>query len=152
MSLIDGEDERSYSTLNLFYFVLKFFFERKKKSSMNMPMNSYSAFRPTEIGVKMILSPRDITLSYEMSFNEFRFQLKEELCLLLDRGNCAVFKKKTRETHGKIMQKVYAKLWCCGLLFVTTSFWLKIYLFLTQFGYVHNSTNTLFVPSHNCVE
>ena len=31
MSLIDGEDERSYSTLNLFYFVLKFFFERKKK-------------------------------------------------------------------------------------------------------------------------
>ena len=73
-----------------------------------MPMNSYSAFRPTEM--KMILSPRDITLSYEMSFNEFRFQLKEELCLLLDRGNCAVLKKKTRETHGKIMQKVYAKL------------------------------------------
>ena len=31
MSLIDGEDERSYSTLNIFYFVLKFFFERKKK-------------------------------------------------------------------------------------------------------------------------
>ena len=123
-----------------------------KKSSMNMPMNSYSAFRPTEIGVKMILSPRDITLSYEMSFNEFRFQLKEELCLLLDRGNCAVLKKKTRETHGKITQKVYAKLWCCGLLFVTTSFWLKIYLFLTQFGDVHNSANTLFVSSHNCVE
>ena len=101
MSLIDGEDERSYSTLNLFYLVLKFFFERKKKSSMNMPMNSYSAFRPTEIGVKMILSPRDITLSYEMSFNEFRFQLKEELCLLLDRGNCAVLKKKQEKRMAK---------------------------------------------------
>ena len=68
---------------------------------MNMPMNSYSAFRPTEIGVKMILSPRDITLSYEMSFNEFRFQLKEELCLLLDRGNCAVLKKKQEKCMAK---------------------------------------------------
>ena len=30
MSLMNSEDERSYSTLNLFYFALKFFFERKK--------------------------------------------------------------------------------------------------------------------------
>ena len=44
-----------------------------------MPMNSLSAFRPTEIGVKMILSPRGISLSYEMSFNEFRFQLKKRM-------------------------------------------------------------------------
>ena len=74
-----------------------------------MPMNSYSAFRPTEIGVKMILSPRDITLSYEMSFNEFRFQLKEELCLLLDRGNVRYSKKNKRnawQNHAEGICKV----------------------------------------------
>ena len=31
MSWINSEDKRSYSSLNLFYFVLKLFFERKKK-------------------------------------------------------------------------------------------------------------------------
>ena len=31
MSLINSEDKRSYSTLNLFLFVVKFFFERKKR-------------------------------------------------------------------------------------------------------------------------
>ena len=30
-SLRNSEDKRSYSSLNLFYFVLKLFFERKKK-------------------------------------------------------------------------------------------------------------------------
>ena len=33
MSLINSQDKRSYSTLNLFFPVLKFFFERKKKLS-----------------------------------------------------------------------------------------------------------------------
>ena len=30
-SLSNSEDKRSYSSLNLFYFILKLFFERKKK-------------------------------------------------------------------------------------------------------------------------
>ena len=42
---------------------------------------------------------------------------------------------------------------CCGLLFVTTLFWLKSHKFFTQFGEVHDSDNTLFVADwlSNCV-
>ena len=64
MSLMNSEDERSYSTLNLFYFVLKFFFE-PKKSSMNMAMNSHRIFQLAEIGSKMNSLPCSDTLSYE---------------------------------------------------------------------------------------
>ena len=97
MSLIDGEDERSYSTLNLFFSVLKFFFERKK-SSVNMAMNSHSIFRLAENGVKMNSLLCGNTLC-------FRFQLNEELSLLFDQGN-RTLRKKTRGKRGKIMPKV----------------------------------------------
>ena len=65
MSLINNENERSYSTLNIFYFVLKFFSERKK-NLVNMSMNSQCVFRAAEIGSKMNSLPRGNTLSYEM--------------------------------------------------------------------------------------
>ena len=105
MSLMNSEDKRSYSTLNLFFFVLKFFFERKK-SSINMSINSHSVFRLAEMGSKMNSLLCGNTLCYEMYFNHFRFQLNEELGLLFDHGNRAVL-KKTWEMQGKIMQKVF---------------------------------------------
>ena len=72
-SLRNSEDKRSYSSLNLFYFVLKLFFERKK-SSINVAMNSQCVFRLAEVGSKMNSLPCGNTLSYEMSFNDFRVQ------------------------------------------------------------------------------
>ena len=36
------------------------------------------------------------TLSYEMSFNDFRFQLNEELSLLIDHDNRPVLKKQEK--------------------------------------------------------
>ena len=151
MSLIDGEDERSYSTLNIFYFVLKFFFERKKK--LDEYANELVQCIPTDRNRR----ENDLITTWYYfilwdALQRISLSVKRRtMSSTWSRQLCGT-KKKTRETHGKIMQKVYAKLWCCGLLFVTTSFWLKIYLFLTQFGDVHNSANTLFVPSHNCVE
>ena len=64
MSLINSEVKRSYSTLNIFFFVLKFFFEGKK-SSVNMAMNSHRIFQLAEIGSKMNSLPCSDTLSYE---------------------------------------------------------------------------------------
>ena len=106
-SLINSEVKRSYSTLNIFFFVLKFFFEGKK-SSVNMAMNSHSILRLAENGVKINSLICGNTLSYEMSFNDFRFQLNEELSLLFDHGNHTL-RKITREKRGKIMPKVFKK-------------------------------------------
>ena len=139
MSLINSEVKRSYSTLNLFFFVLKFFFERKK-SSVNMAMNSHSIFRLAENGVKINSLICGNTLSYEMSFNDFRFQLNEELSLLFDHGNHTL-RKITREKRGKIMPKVFKKhnmqSYVVGIL-------VKNLLVFIQFGKVHASDNTLF--------
>ena len=82
-----------------------------------MAMNSHSIFRLAENGVKINSLICGNTLSYEMSFNDFRFQLNEELSLLFDHGNHTL-RKITREKRGKIMPKVFkkhndAKL-CCG--------------------------------------
>ena len=65
--------------------------------------------------------PCDNTLSYEMSFNDFRFH--EELSLLFDHGN-RTLPKKTRERQANIMQKVLKKhhMQSHGLLSVATSF------------------------------
>ena len=43
-----------------------------------------------------------------MSFNDFRFQLNEELSLLFDHGN-RMLRKKKRERQANIMQKVFKK-------------------------------------------
>ena len=55
-----------------------------------MSVNSHSAFRLAEIGVKM---NHYHVVSYEMYFDEFRFQLNEELSLLFDHGNRTLRKK-----------------------------------------------------------
>ena len=55
-----------------------------------MSVNSHSAFRLVEIGVKM---NHYHVVSYEMYFNDFRFQLNEELSLLFDHGNRTLRKK-----------------------------------------------------------
>ena len=105
MSLINSEDKRSYSTLNIF-FVLKFFFERKK-SSVNMAMNSHSIFRLAENGVKMNSLLCGNTLCYEMSFNDFRFQLNEELSLLFDHGNRTLREKNKRKARQNHAESIY---------------------------------------------
>ena len=139
MSLINSEVKRSYSTLNLFFFVLKFFFERKK-SSVNMAMNSHSIFRLAENGVKINSLICGNTLSYEMSFNDFRFQLNEELSLLFDHGN-RTLRKITREKRGKIMPKVFKK---HNMQSHVVGILVKNLLVFIQFGKVHASDNTLF--------
>ena len=137
MSLINSEDKRSYSTLNLFFSVVKFFFERKK-SSVNMAMNSHSIFRLAENGVKMNSLLCGNTLCYEMSFNDFRFQLNEELSLLFDHGN-RTLRKKTRGKPGKIMPKVFIMttswviytiitIWCIITLFSFSILWSEKYI------------------------
>ena len=55
-----------------------------------MSVNSHSAFRLAEIGVKM---NHYHVVSYEMYFDDFRFQLNEELSLLFDHGNRTLRKK-----------------------------------------------------------
>ena len=81
MSLMNSEDERTYSTLNLFYFVLKFFFERKK-SSMNMAVNSHRIFQLAEIGSKMNSLPCSDTLPYEKREGKksYRKYLRNTVC------------------------------------------------------------------------
>ena len=100
---LNSEVKRSYSTLNIFFFVLKFFFEGKK-SSVNMAMNSHSIFRLAENGVKINSLICGNTLSYEMSFNDFRFQLNEELSLLFDHGN-RTLRKKQEKSKAKSCRK-----------------------------------------------
>ena len=139
MSLINSEVKRSYSTLNLFFFVLKFFFEGKK-GSVNMAMNSHSIFRLAENGVKINSLICGNTLSYEMSFNDFRFQLNEELSLLFDHGN-RTLRKITREKRGKIMPKVFKK---HNMQSHVVGILVKNLLVFIQFGKVHASDNTLF--------
>ena len=137
MSLINSEVKRSYSTLNISFFVLKFFFEGKK-SSVNMAMNSHSIFRLAENGVKINSLICGNTLSYEMSFNDFRFQLNEELSLLFDHGN-RTWRKKTRGKRGKIMPKVFIMttsraiytiitIWCIITLFSFSILWSEKYI------------------------
>ena len=84
-------------------------------------MNSQCVFRLAGVGSKMKSLPCDNTLSYEMSFNDFRFH--EELSLLFDHDN-RTLPKKTRERQANIMQKVLKKhhMQSHGLLSVATSF------------------------------
>ena len=119
--------KRSHSSVNLFDIVLKLFFERKK-SSINVAMNSQCVFRLAGVGSKMKSLPCTNTSSCEMSFNDFRFQLNEELSLLFDHGN-RMLRKKKRERQANIMQKVFKKhhMQSHGLLSIATSFWIKIY-------------------------
>ena len=137
MSLINSEDKRSYSTLNLFFSVLKLFFERKK-SSINVAMNSQCVFRLAGVGSKMKSLPCNNTSSCEMSFNDFRFQLNEELSLLFDHGN-RTLRKKTRGKRGKIMPKVFIMttswviytiitIWCIITLFSFSILWSEKYI------------------------
>ena len=91
--------KRSHSSVNLFDIVLKLFFERKK-SSINVAMNSQCVFRLAGVGSKMKSLPCTNTSSCEMSFNDFRFQLNEELSLLFDHGNRMLRKKKEK---GKLI-------------------------------------------------
>ena len=87
-----------------------------------MAMNSHSIFRLAENGVKINSLICGNTLSYEMSFNDFRFQLNEELSLLFDHGN-RMLRKKKRERQANIMQKVFKKhhMQSHGLLSIATS-------------------------------
>ena len=132
-------DKRSHSSVNLFDIVLKLFFERKK-SSINVAMNSQCVFRLAGVGSKMKSLPCTNTSSCEMSFNDFRFQLNEELSLLFDHGNHTL-RTITREKRGKIMPKVFKKhnmqSYVVGIL-------VKNLLVFIQFGKVHASDNTLF--------
>ena len=105
-----------------------------------MAMNSHSIFRLAENGVKINSLICGNTLSYEMSFNDFRFQLNEELSLLFDHGNHTL-RKITREKRGKIMPKVFKK---HNMQSHVVGILVKNLLVFIQFGKVHASDNTLF--------
>ena len=63
-----------------------------------MSVNSHSAFRLAEIGVKM---NHYHVVSYEMYFDDFRFQLNEELSLLFDHGNRTLRKNKRKARQNR---------------------------------------------------
>ena len=92
-----------------------------------MAMNSHSIFRLAENGVKINSLICGNTLSYEMSFNDFRFQLNEELSLLFDHGN-RTLRKKTRGKRGKIMPKVFI-MTTSRAIYTIITIWLIITLF-----------------------
>ena len=108
-SLSNSEDKRSYSSLNLFYFILKLFFERKK-SSINEAMNSQCVFRLAEVGSKMKSLPCGKTLSHEMSLTTFAFS-----SLLFDHGN-RTLRKKQEKSKAKSCRKYLRNTICKVML------------------------------------
>ena len=69
-----------------------------------MAMNSHSIFRLAENGVKMNSLLCGNTLCYEMSFNDFRFQLNEEQVFYLTTA-IVRYVKKQEENEAKSCRK-----------------------------------------------
>ena len=80
-----------------------------------MSVNSHSAFRLAEIGVKM---NHYHVVSYEMYFDDFRFQLNEELSLLFDHGN-RTLRKKQEKSKAKSCRK-YLRNTICKIVMLWT--------------------------------